>query len=53
MMGSSGSWVEDPRRAGEGCRIVGKGLERGGAGKREYLDFLASMTPRAGEICSL
>ncbi len=28
-------------------------MEEGGAGKREYLGFGASMTPRAGENCGL
>ena len=34
---------ESGERAGEGSRIVEKGLERGGVGKREYLAFLSSI----------
>lgn len=49
MVGSSRLEVEDCGCAVEGCRRKERGLERGGAGKREYLGFLASMIPRLGK----
>lgn len=49
MVGSSRLEVEDRGCAVEGCRRKETGLGRGGAGKREYLDFLASMIPRLGK----
>lgn len=49
MVGSSRLEAEDCGCVVEGCRRKETGLGRGGAGKREYLGFLASMIPRLGK----
>ena len=46
-MESSGPRVGDSCRVGERCRCDEDGLGFGGAGKREYLDFLASILPKS------
>ena len=46
-MESSGPRVGDSCRVGEGCRCDEEGLGFGGAGKREYLDFFASILPKS------
>lgn len=48
VVGSLASGLQDVRGAGEGSRDEETGLERGGAGKREYLSFLASIATRFG-----
>ena len=49
VVGSSASRLDDSSCAAEGFSVDETGLERGGAGKREYLGFFASITARAGE----
>ena len=46
VVGSSGPRVGDSCRAGEGCRCDEEGLALEDAGKREYLDFFASILPK-------
>lgn len=53
VMGSLESEGKGFSGAGEESGIEGRGLERGGAGKREYLGFLASIVRTFGGTCDV